>query len=219
MAFNKSRKQYKSNSRSKTRRGIFSKMYGGTHEDSHYVLAGFITQTFVGINIHGHNHTLNDMGKLPIFLRKEKNPRNMIPDPYFRNGVSGHDAKHYFLHMLYKLNYRGLNFNDEFRSGHYFLDEEDIPIIDNAALTYALQSTGPLENLITYNEHRKNAVRQMELKYPALFQRMFVSEEEERDAISRIENETKTPRIKIRKINPTNKTRFATSIKPRIIHK
>lgn len=160
-------------------------MHGGTQDNTDYVLAGFITQTFVEINIHGNNQSLNDMGKLPIFLRKEKTPRNMIPDPYFNRGIDGHCSKHYFCKTLYKLNYRDLDFYNEVSQGHYFLDEDDVPVLNYADLY--VPSLILYENIVRTTEIYKKSVKQLELKYPTLFKRMFVSEEEEQQALQDIQ--------------------------------
>jgi hypothetical protein len=105
-----------------------------------------------------------DYPGLPIFLPNEKSLKNSLP---WR--VIGHtpvfSSINLIVPVLYELNYRGIDYRQTKNQPNRF-----IALYDN--------------NEELFNE--KN-LKPMELKYPGLFQRMFVTEEEEQNALEELQ--------------------------------
>jgi hypothetical protein len=164
------------------------KARGGTLDTSGYILAGFMTTNHPYSEHHMERlKTLNELNKIPIFLRTEKTPRSTISESFFINHTP-FNINYFFLQVLYKLNYRGLNFANETGAKNYFVDEMDRPM----ASYYRNWSNMGLPNYLTEKEgpfwqENKNNIREIELKYPGLFERMFVTEEEERQALEEMQ--------------------------------
>ena len=164
------------------------KMRGGTYEnDNGYELAGFLTNTYLNPE-HAQLYKLNELPKLPIFLHKEKTPRNMLPGTLYQIHVDGFSRKYFLLPVIYKLNYRGLDFKNEFKHNNYFVDDNDKGMVND----YRNWEHSGMPNFLTemegpfWNEN-KNNVREIELKYPGLFQRIFVTEKEEQQALEELQ--------------------------------
>lgn len=187
--YTKTRKQYKSKSISKsiprkTKKNKFSKnksrkIRGGSHENNDYVFAGVSTNATIQ-----RYFNINDIAGIPIFLPNDNTLKNTLPGR-ITFWVGSGDATIFNLHLLlpvlYNLNYRGLNFgllSTKGANGRYifFYDNNETPIIDYKTLS---TKKWPLDY--------KVEIKNMELKYPGLFQRMYVTEEEERVALEELE--------------------------------
>ena len=148
------------------------KFRGGNIDTSGYVLVGFLGD-------------YSDVCKRsPIFLFKEKSLKNRLPESIL--SYRGNDPRSIFIQVLYDLNFRGLHIiNIMSRPNNrniYFYDGKELiyPRGDN------IFGWGPSGYIHNMNKEEQSRIKNMELKYPGLFQRIFVTEEEEQDALERV---------------------------------
>jgi hypothetical protein len=170
----KSKKLRKTNRRfSRIKSKKTRKIRGGNNEDG-LTLVGF----------------LNDGGPyIPIYLfnNAEYNPRkDFILSSFNYNRNMETITKHVILPQLYKIKkMRGINLLTSLKNNNMsFYDENGNIIMNNKIL--------PVENTHIYWNNvpkNKDLIRDVELKYPGLFQRIFVTSEEEQHALLEKEQE------------------------------
>lgn len=148
---------------------------GGMNEDgSGYVL--------VGIFKDGNRFPI----EIPIFLEQNKNGELDVKRiiPYGKR----HDIR-IILPQLYKTKYRNLNlfeFDMDLSAKGAFIDNEHNTIINVPTME---QRRDEVEKK-RYIDENKDKIRQIELTYPGLFQRIIVTEDEEKDALKELERKT-----------------------------
>lgn len=141
------------------------KVIGGTLDTSGYALVGF----------RGSGQIKRP--GIPIFLPNEKSLKNEN-DLLRRIGIGSFGVHRVmlFLPVLYELNYRRLSLKSLEGQALYDIHEEFI---------YGIDFIGHNDQIAL--KEMQNKFREMELKYPGLFQRMFITEEEERQALEEIQ--------------------------------
>ena len=173
----------KTNKRNKIR-----KFRGGKIDQEGYTLVGF-------------RHDGSDRPWVPFFLLNNLEYKLDTTDkfpPGKANGTT--QTYHLILPQLYKLKIRGLDLNrllDPFQhnvsqgfilfydeQGNKVIDENFVPPIQRSNVTLEeWLETRPSED----NPKYKDIIREVELKYPGLFQRMYVTPEEEEEALKEIQ--------------------------------
>lgn len=185
---NNSKTGTKRNNKFSGRKYKTRKHRGGTIQEDGFTLVGFLNDRpspLVGPFI-------------PIFLfnNMEYNVKqhNKFSDliPPNKHYGSPFRFSHIILPQLYKLKkIRGLSLVQSLRDNMYFYDENGNPVIDN---TFVPPENYPLQ--IYFSEPRfKNVIREVELKYPGLFGRMFITPEEEQEALREIERKEQEQKI------------------------
>ena len=150
------------------------KIRGGNDDNSGYILAGF-----TGSDLN------NTLTRTPIFLLKERSLKERLPHEF---GVSGHHKK-LFIPVLYELNFRGLNLflcngPDWAPYNIFFYDEEEQIYPTIRGQRFGWGSNGLIVNM---NKPEIEKIKEIELKYPGLFTRMFITKEQEQNALQRIQ--------------------------------
>jgi hypothetical protein len=163
----KSRRQRNIKKRNKSR-----KFRGGNSDNSGYVLAGF-----TGNSVSPYN-------RIPRYLLKEKTLKKNLPAGFESRDFS----KSFLISVLYDLNFRGLNFitiqgPDYSRNPIYFYDGEEL-IYPPRSGAFGWGTSGLIVNM---NKADQTKIKEIELKYPGLFTRMFITEEEEKKALEQIQ--------------------------------
>jgi hypothetical protein len=207
----KTKKRTTSRSKTKTKRNNkFSrrkyktrKQRGGINEDNDYTLVGFFTRNA------GPNSLKNTIG-VPIFLPNNKEEFDILRISPFGAGLNLGDNNgvdpvfffaHLFLPQLYKFKNRGLELPLFLAKGIEFYYENEVPVINYNRGEYPIPppnySIRSQKKLILPDSERvritqfinkhKDEIKQMELKYPGLFQRIFITPEEEEEALREIE--------------------------------
>lgn len=161
------------------------KFRGGNNDNSGYVLAGF------------DGDYENECDRMPIFLLKEKKLKNELPKCFlnttndffsYRNNV----VKKIFLQVLYDLNYRGLDIFSIMSHSN----NNNIFFYDGKTLIYPRKKLfHPEKDGYGMNEKEQAEIRKMELKYPGLFQRIFITKKEENDALEQLGQTENTPEM------------------------
>lgn len=168
---------------------------GGAIDTSGYVLAGF--KTSLGIDAPG----------FPIFLRNEKSLKSRLP--WRAIGHGGPSGTHLIVPVLYELNYRGVDYRQT----------QNPPGTGNAPRSISLYDENEEPYIRAGLNESKEKIREMELKYPGLFQRMFITEEEERQALEEVQRKQleRSQNPPLRKINRTVEKRIPDAFIPRSI--
>lgn len=152
------------------------KFSGGNSDMSGYVLAGF-----------KDGQGVSDM---PIFLLNEKSLKNRLPGK-----IAGSDGftKKIIVPVLYNLNYRGINLM-QLRGAEFFpvnitfYDTNEELLFSTSEARFQLVGTGPTAHWVpTFERKNEEKMRTIELKYPGLFTRIYVTEEEERNALEQLQ--------------------------------
>jgi hypothetical protein len=178
----KSRKQTKKTNKRFSRNKRINKRYktrkfrGGYSEEDGFTLVGFL-----------NDNPNNIVGPfIPIFLfnnleyNVEERNRFSSLKPHIRE----FRFSHIILPQLYKLKkMRGFNLLRSLRNNMYFYDENGNPVLNNTII--------PPDNTVVQamwdQPKYKNVIRGVELKYPGLFTRIYVTPEEEAEALREIE--------------------------------
>lgn len=172
-----------------TRKQKMQKKGGMMDDHGGYTLVGFLSKYLWMINplipIILHNNVKyneDDRSYLNTLLARIK----PLSGP--GNGTE-FEYSHIMLPELYKLKkFRGVDIwkiltaNGSFSSNVYFYDDDEKLLFSN-------------KDLIKTSEFKpsiKPIIKEMELKYPGLFQRIFVTEEEERQALEEIQKKENT---------------------------
>jgi len=187
----KSRKQKKTNKRFSRNRKLKTKktrkLRGGNTDDENIILVGF------------QNNAASNLVPpfIPIFLFKnvkynltERNKFSNIYNSIYISRYGGNDFRfsHIILPRLYELkNIRGLNLLEFLKSNIYFYDENGNPLINNRFVPTRDRDGNEHPPNWANNPEQKNTIREVELKYPGLFERIFVTPEEEQQALQDIE--------------------------------
>ena len=161
------------------------KFRGGNIDTSGYVLAGFLGD---------YNNVCR---RSPIFLFKERSLKNSLPHTIlYNNNNTPNERRSIFIQVLYDLNFRGLHIatimsHSNQMPSDYQPNNRNIYFYDGKELIYPgergiLFGWGPSGLTHSMNKEEQTRIKNMELKYPGLFQRMFVTEEEEQDALERV---------------------------------
>ena len=168
---------------------------GGAIDTSGYVLVGFKTQG--GFDAPG----------LPIFLRNEKSLKSALPWRAIGNG--GFSYTNLIVPALYKLNYRGIDYRQT----------QNPPGTGNLPRFISLYDENEEPYIRAGVNENKEKIREMELKYPGLFQRMFITEEEERQALEELQRKEleRSQNPPLRRINRTVEKRIPDGFIPRSI--
>ena len=184
------RKLTKSKSKSKTR-----KYKGGSMNDDDYAFVGFYgTGRPIPMLLH-INMTFDDK-HITRLLGKEREP-----------GIHIDSGNFLILSKLYKLkNMRNLDYIKLISHNTVFINEKNVDtngfIFTFDWELFARQHI-PILNGGQFNEQwlnenngkRRDAIRQIELQYPGLFKRMFVTEEEQQQALQEIQEKEEAKRI------------------------
>jgi hypothetical protein len=168
------RKQIKSKSR---------KYIGGSLDDNEYILIGFGNTGHSSINF-----------RAPFFLR---NTDMIFTNTNTMNGFVGKEGTQsliLILSQLYKLqSMRGLDFDFIIRWCNFVVDGHITDMTETWHQLELFKNPSYDTNrrlseqwLNENNEKRKKAIRQTELRYPGLFKRMFITPEEEQEALENI---------------------------------
>jgi hypothetical protein len=200
---NKSKIRTKRNNKFSRRKQKTRKHKGGTNEvDNGYTLVGFFTRN------QGPG-SLNNTAGVPIFLPNKEEFDILRISPFgsglnlgYNNAVDPiFTFAHLFLPQLYKFKNRGLELPLFLAKGIEFYYENEVPVINYklgeypiAPPNYAIRSQTKLilpdserVRITQFINKHKDEIKQMELKYPGLFQRIFITPEEEEEALREIE--------------------------------
>lgn len=183
------------------------KQKGGMTEDNNYILVGFMYIAFYSRDNERIRNTT------PIFLHKNK---NNVDDLFSDKTISGpiyygypgpynnldYSQTNIILSQLYKTKYRNLEFKGFLLPGLVLVYEDETPIITDMKIdinqiynrwwsTIHSGHSGygyDVEfNKNIYIDKHKEEIKQMELKFPGLFQRIFITEEEEKQSLEELE--------------------------------
>lgn len=177
----KSNRKTKIIKRNKTRKYI-----GGTIENDNHVFVGFYSSNPTS---HGRIEKIYGFN-VPIILSKNNQEINrMLPWP-----VSPAPAQfirsHIIIPYLYKLkNYRGLDLTDLAAKKYVtFRDENENPYFTHIEPPTGSDNSSFLNHQIPgWVRENKDKIKDVELKFPGLFKRIYVSEEEEKQALEELE--------------------------------
>lgn len=177
----KSNRKTKNIKRNKTRKYI-----GGTIENDNHVFVGFYSTTPTS---HGRIEKIYGFN-IPIILSKNNQEINrMLPWPV-STGPPQFIRSHIIIPYLYKLkNYRGLDLADLAAKKYVtFRDENEIPYFTHIEPPTSSDNFVFLNHQIpAWVRENKDKIKEVELKFPTLFKRIYVSEEEEKQALQEIE--------------------------------
>lgn len=165
------------------------KFKGGNNDINGYVLAGFY-------NEKSFDFLDNVCLRSPIFLLKEKTLKHTLPPGLDNDPRTKRFFKRLSIPILYDLNFRGLILNRPSHlapSNAYLYDGEELIYPTPLGHRFIWNSMVPLNPRNDMNEEEQTKIKEIELKYPGLFTRMFITEEEEEEAL---EKEMQKQRIK-----------------------
>lgn len=155
---------------------------GSIDTNSGYVLAGFTHDVMIP-QVPSTIYIRN-----PIFFVNEKTLKTEIPH-------GANNNVRFFIPVLYNLNFRGINLAETF-SNLFFSDGEEFIYPSSSGYTlkirdnkYVLAMSQNGEIIFDESKDEKLKIKKIELKYPGLFTRMFITEKEQRDALARVEDE------------------------------
>lgn len=185
--------------------------------------------TFVGFS---NNSPSNLVGPfIPIFLLNnlEYNPQEP-GNLKFSNVFASRDLNynkfsfsHIILPQIYKLKkIRGLVLRSCLKGNVYFYDENGKPIIDNRFVPTGMginDRSSQWENAIPNNPDGtkyKDIIREVELKYPGLFQLLYITPPEQQQALQRIQEKELEERENEKKTSPIEENQEIQEIKNRL---
>ena len=165
------------------------KFKGGNNDINGYVLAGFYNENIFNLD--------NVCLRSPIFLLKEKTLKHTLSPGLDNDPKTRPFFKRLSIPILYDLNFRGLILNSPFGNrvpyNTYFYDGEELIYPTPLGHRFKWPSSAPFIVTNDMNEEEQTKIKEIELKYPGLFTRMFITEEEEEEAL---EKEMQKQRIK-----------------------
>lgn len=184
------RKSRRHNISKKTKKHKFSRKMkkGGMMEDhSGYILVGYHKS-------YNHGQTIPPL--IPLFLQRNKNGNSIEMQKLVSPNPMPEAPTTIILSQLYKTKYRNLDFKNFFPYSIVFVNEDEIPITPstyNELSRFVVRRGAPFDSTLpqinNYIDKNKEQIKEIELKYPGLFQRMFVTEEEERQALEEIQRQ------------------------------